>query len=218
MSKKKKNVSKQRDMFMPGSYKDIVKRPKPLPLSPEEEKAIHIHKTIDADTLKALQALEVAVPATAVSTSPQTKTVSRKKDAEIRADYKKYEYKCSDKIEIPGTIAKTRRNEVIINGHKIKLGDSLFELFFKLVIAAKKGKGGWVAMATKAGHYQIYTNLRRALEGSLLEKDGQKFIENDGVKRYRISTHPDFITYNKEKLSQNSNPAIKALTRHLPRG
>ncbi|MDQ1328838.1 MAG: hypothetical protein QG641_2124 [Candidatus Poribacteria bacterium] len=42
--------------------------------------------------------------------------------------------------------------------------------------------------------YQIYSNLRTALEGSLSDKNGQKFIQSDGSKNYRISTHPDFIT------------------------
>lgn len=41
---------------------------------------------------------------------------------------------------------------------------------------------------------------REPLQGSLLEKNARKFIENDGSKSYRISTHPDFITYDKKKL------------------
>lgn len=34
---------------------------------------------------------------------------------------------------------------------------------------------------------------KEASECHLLEKDAKKFIENDGSKRYRISTHPDFV-------------------------
>ena len=48
--------------------------------------------------------------------------------------------------------------------------------------------------------YRIYSNLRRRLQGSLVNKNGQDFVENDGSKRYRISAHPDFITYDKKKL------------------
>ena len=51
--------------------------------------------------------------------------------------------------------------------------------------------------------FQIFSNLRTALQGNLLDKNARKFIENDESKSYRISTHPDFITYDKDKLLQH---------------
>lgn len=42
------------------------------------------------------------------------------------------------------------------------------------------------------------------MEGGLLEKDAKKFIENDGSKRYRISTLPDFVTYDRGNLLKHS--------------
>lgn len=63
--------------------------------------------------------------------------------------------------------------------------------------------------------FQIYSNLRTALEGSLLDKDGQKFIENNGSKQYRISLHPDFIAYDREKLLKHPDNSIQNLARKL---
>jgi hypothetical protein len=40
---------------------------------------------------------------------------------------------------------------------------------------------------------QRYSRLRERFKGSLKAKDGEKFIEYDRSKAYRISTHPDFV-------------------------
>jgi hypothetical protein len=93
------------------------------------------------------------------------------------------------------------------NENNIKLGDRLFALFLRFVVELKKEKGGWVNIHTLESEgiiqsediqkptYQIYSRLRSTLQGSLSDKDGQKFIQSDGIKNYRISTHPEFITY-----------------------
>lgn len=52
-------------------------------------------------------------------------------------------------------------------------------------------------------------------KGSLLDKDGQKFIENNGSKQYRISLHPDFIAYDREKLLKHPDASIQNLARKL---
>ena len=88
----------------------------------------------------------------------------------------------------------------------------------------KKGKGGWVnkhtlnseGIITDTEKFQIYSNLRRAVEGSLLDKDGQKFIENNGSKQYRISTHPDFVNYDRKKLIKHPDRRVQRLAEQLP--
>jgi len=50
----------------------------------------------------------------------------------------------------------------------------------------------------------------------LLKKNAKTFIENDGSKRYRISTHPDFITYDKEELLQHPDEDIRRIAEQLP--
>jgi len=138
-------------------------------------------------------------------------------------DYKNFEYKCYDKIYIPGTIPMKRSNEIEVNDHKIKLGDSVFKLFLRLVLELKKEKQGWVnrhslgsdSIIADVEKFQIYSNLRTALQGSLLDKDGQKFIENNGSKQYRISLHPDFIAYDREKLLKHPDSSIQKFARRL---
>jgi len=141
-----------------------------------------------------------------------------------KTDYGKFEYQCYDKVYIPGTIPIKRSNLMAVNGNEIKMGDSLFILFLRFVVELKKKNGGWVNIDTLESEgiitdvlkYQIYSRLRTELEGSLLDKDGQKFIQNDGAKNYRISTHPDFITYDKKKLLNHQDRQIGELAKKLP--
>jgi hypothetical protein len=138
-------------------------------------------------------------------------------------DYKNFEYKCYDKIHIPGNSSMKRSNEIEVNSHKVRLGDSMFRLFLRLALELKKKRGGWVSrhtldsdgIITDVDKFQIYSNLRTSLQGSLLDKEGQKFIENNGSKQYRISLHPDFITYHREKLFKHHDNSIQELARKL---
>lgn len=89
----------------------------------------------------------------------------------------------------------------------------------RLVAELTKGKDGWVNTADLMAEgfindtmlHQPYCNLRSKLEGSLIDKDGQKFMESDGSKHYRLSTHPDFVTYDKNKLKTHPDQRINKL-------
>jgi len=139
-------------------------------------------------------------------------------------DYKNYEYKCYDHLHIPGTSSNYRSNKITINGNEIKIGDSLFLLLLRLISELKKKEGGWAnkytlyeeRIITNPENHQIYSNLRSALQGSLLNNDAKEFIENDGSMNYRVSTHPDFITYNKEKLLCHNDTYIRKFAEQLP--
>ena len=50
----------------------------------------------------------------------------------------------------------------------------------------------------------------------MLEKKGEKFVENDKSKNYRISTQPDLITYDKEKTLASKDASIRELAEELP--
>jgi len=84
----------------------------------------------------------------------------------------------------------------------------------RFAVELKKGKGVWVFVSdlvtgkyiNDQEHRQRYSNLRTALKGSLIGKDGQKFIESDGSKNYRLSTHPDFVTFDRKKLITHPDP------------
>ncbi|MDP8214556.1 MAG: hypothetical protein RAO92_04845 [Candidatus Euphemobacter frigidus] len=63
--------------------------------------------------------------------------------------------------------------------------------------------------------HQPYSNLRSKLEGSLEGKDGQKFIESSGSMEYRLSTHPAFVTYDREKIKTHPDPKITLSLKNL---
>jgi len=46
-----------------------------------------------------------------------------------------------------------------------------------------------------------------------LKKDAKDFIESSGSKQYRISTHPDFVTYNKKALLKHLDCSVKDLVK-----
>jgi len=49
----------------------------------------------------------------------------------------------------------------------------------------------------------------------LLGKDAKKFIENNASKQYRISTHPDFITYDRGNLLKHTDSTVNTLAKKL---
>jgi len=132
------------------------------------------------------------------------------------ADKQRYGYKCDDRLHIPGTRPYKRSNTVFLNGEKVNLSDALFALLMRFVAELKKGEGGWIAPSVLAEegfisdieHRQRYSQLRERFEGKLREGDGNKFIESDRSNGYRLSTHPDFVTYNPERLREHPNPII----------
>lgn len=136
--------------------------------------------------------------------------------AKQTADYTKYGYQCYDTIHIPGIAPRKRSNDLNVNGHTIKMPDNAFKLFMEFVVELKKNKGGWVTKSVSAGEYQIFDRVRQPLQGSLQGKDALKFIENNASKQYRVSTHPDFVTYDRDNLMKHTDSTVKALARKLP--
>lgn len=53
------------------------------------------------------------------------------------------------------------------------------------------------------------------MEGSLLERDAEEFIENDVSKRYRISKYQGFVTCDRDKLLRHTDPAARELAKKL---
>ncbi|MCX5786082.1 MAG: hypothetical protein NTX59_10365 [Elusimicrobia bacterium] len=140
---------------------------------------------------------------------------SPKLTARQTADYTKYKYKCYDKLHISGTAPMKRSNSIIVNGHTIKMPDEAFRLIIELVVELKKRKGGWLTKKMEEGKYQIFDRVRKPLEGSLQDKDGKKFIENDGSKHYRISTHPDFVTYELRNLKKHADSVVSGFAKRM---
>jgi len=95
----------------------------------------------------------------------------------------------------------------------------------RFVLELKRSKSGWVytqdleteGIITDSSKYQIYNHLRAALKGSLLNKDVSDFIESNSRKQYRISTHPDFVSYNRKDLLQHPDNRVRAIAQKLPK-
>jgi hypothetical protein len=132
-------------------------------------------------------------------------------------DYTKCGYQCYDVLHIPGTAPRKRSNDLNVNGHTIKMPEEAFKVLIELVVELKKGKGGWLTKVVDAGKYQIFDRVRSPLQGSLQGKDAKKFIENNASKQYRISTHPDFITFDRKNLLKHPSASVQALAKGLPK-
>lgn len=143
--------------------------------------------------------------------------ISQKLTSKQTADYTKHGYLCRDVVHILGIAPRKRSNNLNVNGQTIKMPDEAFKLFIELVVELKKGKGGWLTKVVDAGKYQIFDRVRTPLQGSLLDKDAKKFIENNASKQYRISTHPDFITYDRAVLLKHTDATVKSFAKKLPR-
>jgi len=180
-----------------------------------------VHKYLDAQTCEFLEKIISGLLRPEIGVDLVIRELTKKQEK----DYKDFEYRCYDKVHIPGTIPIKRSNEIKVNSHEIKLGDSVFRLFLRLVSELKKNGSGWVnrhtldsdGIITDVDKFQIYSNLRTALQRGLLDRDGRKFIENNGSKQYRISLHPDFITYHREKLIKHPDSIIRELAKRLPK-
>ncbi len=127
------------------------------------------------------------------------------KTSKQQRDYEKYLYLCKDRLFITGKVPKKRSNLIRVNDKEIRVPDSEMLLLLCLVMELKKVKGGWVTTAELYKQeiteedipHRLIDRLRKRLALGLLERNGEKFIENDGRGGYRISTHPDFVVVEK---------------------
>jgi hypothetical protein len=99
-------------------------------------------------------------------------------------DYKEFEYKCFDRVHIPGSMPMKRSNVVEVNGTDVTIPDYIFPLFVRLVLELKQGAGGWIDRYTLVEEgiledpdkLQIFSNLRNAVKGGLPGRDVKEFI------------------------------------------
>ena len=132
-------------------------------------------------------------------------------------------YRCRDRIGITGIVTKGR-NSITANYRPLNLGDAPLILLLRLAVELKRGEGGWVSRQSLASEgivadsesFQPYTNLRNVLAGALRDGGESDLIENDGLKNYRLSTHPDFVTCDKEKLLLHPSHRVRELAKRLP--
>ena len=142
-----------------------------------------------------------------------------------REDYKKYNYKCYYKINIIGKdVDPKKENYIEIDGNGIELSENNFRIFMRLILEIKNNKEGWVniekfiedTQLQLSGHYQLISRLRQNIQKILSEKEAKKLIQNKKSGLYRISNHPDFISYVKEQLIQVDEGITKEIIKQLP--
>lgn len=129
-------------------------------------------------------------PAAGVSEAPEIYQADGKKTG-----------RCRDLLELLGAGEGLEPN-VAINGRAFRLGDSLYRLLAKLAREKQARSPGWIsipdlraARVIPSDGYQIFSRLRGAVAGYLLEKNARDFIESNGSKAYRLSIPAENIRF-----------------------
>lgn len=144
-----------------------------------------------------------------------------------KEDYKNHKYKTHHMINIIGKDDDLRKeNYIEIDENGIELGKHNFIIFVKLASELTRNNEGWINIESFVqetnlsftGIYQLIGRLRENLMkiNALDNNSVKELIENKKGGLYRISTHPDFITFNEEKLLIHKDPDIKKLAEELP--
>jgi hypothetical protein len=136
------------------------------------------------------------------SLSPQTQDMIEKGYL-VRLDLKPppaTASKAGDTLHLDGQIDKTGIL-VKINARPVRVTTRAFEILLKLVVCLKSDHSGWVYGSELAGvNYHIaIMRLRKQITPSL-KTPAAEFIENNGHGAYRISTHPDNVSFDAAKI------------------
>lgn len=139
-------------------------------------------------------------------------------------DYERFDYKCRVKIDIPGTVPEQDRNRVFVNEAPLQVGDAMLAILLHLVAGLKEKGFGWVYLSDmvdsrvihRDGKYQAIGRLRDRLRQALSGADAEAIVESGGSGKYRLSTHPSFVTYSRRKLLDHTEEDIKKIAEMLP--
>jgi len=98
----------------------------------------------------------------------------------------------------------------LLNGKKTKIKDANFLLLLRFVVELKKGNGGKIHLndlekdktIPSRSYYQSIDRLNNDLEVNIMfcKNNKKHLIGSLGARYYRISTHPDFVTFNLDNL------------------
>jgi hypothetical protein len=68
-----------------------------------------------------------------------------------------------------------------------------------------------VQLINDVEHRQRYSQLCEHFKGTLRDRDGEKFIECDRAKGYRLSIHPALVTFDEKKLLTDLSDGVRKL-------
>jgi len=90
---------------------------------------------------------------------------------------------------------------VSINSKETWITDQAFHILLKLAGRLKSDHAGWVHgnKLTDGNYHVAIKRLKKQISPNLKETSSE-FIENNGRGSYRISTHPENISFNDTKI------------------
>jgi hypothetical protein len=141
-----------------------------------------------------------------------------------------HQFKSRLPIGITGDVEKRATNIIRVGTTEIKLGNASFTLFLRLVVELFKGGDGCVykgdptyggglieeGYLNPAGVDQAIQRLREKFASALKDLPSNKFIEIHRSKHLRLSTHPAYISFNKDKLLNHEEEKIRRCANQLP--
>jgi hypothetical protein len=178
-----------------------------------ERLAIYVVPPINSETL------EIAMPHLPVKQPPPTQ-VSLWPNGEGEFG----QYNSQPLIYITGDRGKWNTNTVLVNGLPVRLGDSLFTLFLRLVVQTlANGRSTVTKAALRSGGYlragaeeQTIGHLRKAFSKALRNLGVQDLIQSSGRGAIRLSIPPARLKYNRDNLLQHGSEKIRRLAEQLP--
>ena len=145
-------------------------------------------------------------------------------------EFTRHGFKSRLPIEITGEVEKRANNIVIIAGAKVPIEDAEFRVFLRLTVELFKGEDGSIYKGDPMARGglvdedilkpdsidQTINRLRGRFTPALKDLPPTDFIEAYRQKHIRLSTHPAYISYNKDRLLQHQDAKIQELTSQFP--
>jgi hypothetical protein len=169
---------------------------------------------------------EVEIPGEAADVLPKPALTPQQKD-----DYKNEKYKTRVRLHVSGNVLDDGKPLIRLNDRELSIDVASFILLLWLVQASKKEEHGWIGKSFLIARNvlpdaadQAIARLRTCLSGGLGHIKRTDFIEakkapsSKGPGSIRISTHPDFITYDKQMILKqfDDNKRIVKIAEMLP--
>ena len=156
---------------------------------------------------------------------PSEKPVEVTLTPEEEKEFDRHQFKSRIPIEITGDIEKRATNILRVGGAKVTMGDTPFALLLRLVVELFKGGDGCVLKGDAVYEGGLVTekflnansidqDIRRLREPFIPALQGlppTKFIEVYRSKHLRLSTHPRYITFDKNKLLNHPYSSVVKL-------
>ncbi|MCX6353948.1 MAG: hypothetical protein NTZ78_03450 [Candidatus Aureabacteria bacterium] len=145
-------------------------------------------------------------------------------------EFSRHGFKSRLPIEITGEVERRADNIIRVAGAKVALEDAELRLFLRLAVELFKGRDGCIYKGDSKARGglvdedilrpdsidQTINRLRGRFTPALKDLPPTDFIEAYHQKHIRLSTHPAYIRFSKDRLLQHHDAKIKQLASQLP--